>query len=391
MACIDRAGYNLKAENLLPKSRDDGLSSLPIFCEAHICSNAIGHTLNDLMPMQVTDIIAASLRLRHGNCLNLFRQCLQEEISSKLKIMHGTIDVPAARYRQHIMDIFMSGSSTKLIQQVLVCKLPNGDWRKHDVVEYFVSPLCDRIPTKDAISLMLSTGLVQALLSSKPHVATRHRWTGLDICLDEIGRLEAIHGLFSSTFSRFLTKFQRSGGAGVVRAGSRNIVTNAEPDTHAEVPVADAIITDASDVNVNNPDAPAPARAPEVAAEAPPQAIERHLAPEQHSQQRKKAQTWLSGSPLTDLVLFWIALRPLANLMTDLLTISGEGFELAERAKLLRPRADHAPAQRVHRNYPLTLAADGVLEATFYTKLEGCFRSALWEVVLRKKKPHPYR
>ena len=225
-----------------------------------------------------------------------------------------------------------------------------------------MSPLCDQLP-----------GLVQALLSSKPHVATRHRWIGLDICLDEIGRLEAIHGLFSSTFARFLKRFQRSGGAGVVRAGSRNIVTNAEPDTHNEVPVADAIIPAASDVNVNNPDGLAPARDPEVAAEAPPQAIERHLAPEHHSQQRKNAQTWLSGSPLTDLVLFRIALRSLANLMPDLLKISGEGFELAEHAKLLRPRADHAPAQHLHCNYPLTLAADGVLEATFYAKLKGCF------------------
>ena len=83
MACIDRAGYNLKAENLLPKSRDDSLSSLPIFCKTHICSNTIGHTLNDLMPMQVTGIIAVSLSLRHGNCLNLLCQCLQEEISSQ--------------------------------------------------------------------------------------------------------------------------------------------------------------------------------------------------------------------------------------------------------------------------------------------------------------------
>ena len=65
---------------------------------------------------------------------------------------------------------------------------------------------------RNAIFTRLTSGLLTALLSSRPGLYPRHRWTGCDLATDDVGIVEACHSLPSTTYRRFVNR------AGLARA-----------------------------------------------------------------------------------------------------------------------------------------------------------------------------
>ena len=61
-------------------------------------------------------------------------------------------------------------------------------------------PLVDR----KKLVQKLQNGLCVAMVGTKPSFWPRHRWTGADVALDELARMEAIHSLLSHTYKRFI-------------------------------------------------------------------------------------------------------------------------------------------------------------------------------------------
>ena len=112
--------------------------------------------------------------------------------------------------------------------------LPNGDWRSRRV-EVFVSH--SSLLTPAEAERQLANGLVTALAGTQFEVYPRHRWTGADICFDRCGLLEAVHGIGSGAYRRFL---ELVGGhpVGPLRAegavdGGRLAVEDAQPEPEA--------------------------------------------------------------------------------------------------------------------------------------------------------------
>ena len=50
------------------------------------------------------------------------------------------------------------------------------------------------------------------MCNSKPNLWPRHRWTGADVAVDELARIEAVHGLLTATYPRLLIAFARPSG-----------------------------------------------------------------------------------------------------------------------------------------------------------------------------------
>eukprot|EP00971_Amphidinium_carterae_P349124 6490859-Amphidinium_carterae.1 len=375
IACVDRGAYNLKTENNMVHARGAGSLHMLLRCAAHVCSGCLGSTFSTLMPEKVSGIIATSLSLRCGNALNVFRYCLQEEIADKLVILHGTLSCEARVWKEKAQKVFMSGSCTKLVDKVLLQKLPNGDWRKRDVVEYFC-PLGSTTSSRQAVAKVLSVSLIQVLLASKPHVFTRHRWTGMDVCLDELGRLEVVHGLLSSTYARFLKLFAKKG---VTFAGVGAQASLLDAGTQCAV-AENMAVEGGADPREGGHDGVALAASADAFAggEAAP---EENRAAEEHAADRLKAAGFMSSSPLSNLVLMRLCVNPLLDLMTDLLRVSGESYELEQRSLLLQKLNGDVAMTKPLRHYQLTLTADGVLERKYFERLAEVFTSDLWDVV----------
>ena len=49
----------------------------------------------------------------------------------------------------------------------------------------------------------VTAGILSALASCQPHQYNRSRWTGCDIAIDELGVMEAVHRLLSTSYARF--------------------------------------------------------------------------------------------------------------------------------------------------------------------------------------------
>ena len=50
------------------------------------------------------------------------------------------------------------------------------------------------------------------MCNSKPNLWPRHTWTGADVAVDELARIEAVHGLLTATYPRMLIAFARPSG-----------------------------------------------------------------------------------------------------------------------------------------------------------------------------------
>ena len=202
IVCVDKAGANAKAERGLVADRSPAWSSGVLPCEVHITSTIFKKTYPVYMPEHVSGLLHTALSLRSGPSLGLFRRCLAKTIERQLVIMHGSPPREATQHKQTCMEIFMSDCSSSLVQRVLLANLPNGDWRRRGEVEYY--PPAGAAANRAAVVQMFTSGLLFALVAHKPRLWPQHRWTGADIAIDELCRLEMVHGLLSSTYALFL-------------------------------------------------------------------------------------------------------------------------------------------------------------------------------------------
>eukprot|EP00959_Pyramimonas_sp_CCMP1952_P106586 2228664-Pyramimonas_sp.AAC.1 len=148
----------------------------------------------------ITGSVNCALSLRHGPAMNVFRQFLRDVVKARLSPIHHAPPPDAVSYRKYCINLFMQGGANAYQKQLLLSVLPNGDWRKHDRVEFYCSQeFLDRVG-KEKISDVIARGLVFALSSSQPHLWPRNRWLSADLAVEEPGRIEAVHGLLSAVY-----------------------------------------------------------------------------------------------------------------------------------------------------------------------------------------------
>ena len=205
MVSRDQAGYNKKAERGLIHERQTGQwLPLDFDCEIHGTSRAFTKTYDELLQADITGLLNVALCLRSGSNMVLFRRCLFEECLSKVKIMYGAVPKEAHEYRAAFMKVFLTTGSNLLLNRLLLCKLPNGLWSKKSVIEVFLPHDVGDGVSAGKMASVITSSLCYVLTGSKPHLFARHRWTGCDVAVEELGRLEGIHSLLSSTWARFM-------------------------------------------------------------------------------------------------------------------------------------------------------------------------------------------
>ena len=81
-----------------------------------------------------------------------------------------------------------------------------------------------------------------------------------------------------------------------------------------------------------------------------------------HARDQKKAKLWLDKHPLSSLALLRLCIRPLMDLMGNILLCSGQQWDIEQQAQILKQRATGGASKPYNRDYQLTFAADGLLE-----------------------------
>ena len=379
MASFDKAPSNSKAFLTFCAEREQS-NTLQLHCEVHAVSRAFASSFDGLVASHVTGLISCASSLRLSGMLVLFRQSLQEEVSERLAILRGHPSAEAVAHKQRVMATMPSGGSKNMPQMMVLALLPNGDWRSPQV-QHFI-PASDPVPNKALVTAKLVSGLCYALVGKKPALWARHRWTGCELAVEELGVMESIHQLLSTSYMRFLQKIEKPRPAlpGADAAQQAAAPLEAALDRAGDQPQALATAGD---------DAAAAASArPEVGDPLLP--ADASNDPEQgagsfavvNAVNRSKAQSWLRGRPLDHLYTMRLTMEPLKVLLQKQFQVCSEAWELSQRAHVARSLRSAAVGGGCKRQYMLTIAAAGTHERAYFDDVRLLLQNYdAWELV----------
>jgi len=379
--CSDKAGSNARAERSIASDRGPSWATLLTPCDVHATSAVHKHAFHNLLPHHVSGMIHCALSLRHGAAMTVFRTCLREVIRARLKIMQGgRLSAQALAYKNHIFQLFLSGGANALVKKVLLAGLPNGDWRNFEFVEYYPPPGVDASGDKDTIAELLSSGLCWALCEAKPSLWPRHRWCGADLSLDSIGRLEAIHGLLSATYPKFVARYSR---APPCASTSLSLAACSDEAPAARCDLVPLVDTAAVAVDVGpGHEGVAADFAPVAPTEGAP--VKNNAAEDEswaaaNAKDRELTMQWIRQAPLGHLILMRQAMEPLRVLFHDQFSVASLDWEMHQRAEEARAMESGVAFQRSFR---MLVAAEGELEGKLFEELAGLFtKEHLWDVI----------
>ena len=364
---MDSAPANLLTESCISASRGEKWKTLQNGCEVHTTARAFRKTFDGLMPLHVSSIIHIALALRSGTSMISFRRCLGQEIREKLKLYYGPIPDAATRLRQQLLQLFWTAGSKLLLQRVVLSRLPNGLWSDRKEVQVYVPLTMRGHVTRENVSRTVVSALTYVLTGCKPHLFPRHRWTGSDLSVEDLGRLECIHYLLSATWARFMNAHSK-----ISKAPS--------PNTSSGGPAGDSNSTigmgQAS--GLSDPSLSHAISEGDREVEASGVHIERARGAQEHAQDRQKGDQWItsgSHSPLSILIMLRMAMQPLVMLLNCQLDIVLLDWELKQQASLSKHLGVTTSSEEVvlHRHYQATISAQGILENQFFKSLQGLF------------------
>ena len=211
----------------------------------------------------------------------------------------------------------MSSAGSKNTPQLTVLALlPNGDWRSSEIQHYL--PAHDVPTDRGLIVKKLVAGLGYALVGKKPSLWTRHRWTGCEIAVEELGLMESTHQLLSTTYFRFVQKIDKPKpfpAQAPQQGGQGGPSSSAQPSSDAAT-VGQHVFSEFPD---NLP--PATGGNEDERGDQLPEGDTENFA-QLNAKYRNKAHKWMASHPLDVMYLCRIVMEPLRLLMQNSSTLA---------------------------------------------------------------------
>jgi hypothetical protein len=380
----DRYAAQFGAERHVQATRP-GWQRLHLPCEIHK-STAVQAKGLLLVDDAIAGMIRFALSLRLGGWMRIFHRALIREVVDTIEIQEGESSVEAKAYRQVSLSVFMGVGHHRKIVQAIMGSLPNGDWRRQDVVQVFVrhGVHWDR----RLVSQLVARGFLRTLAKTSFRIFNRNRWCGNDIAINQLGLFQSCHGLLGRVFKRFLVAVGYKGSLDRLMPGpsaappSETMAELAHPLAEADVvdddlhppdtdhaPPADHDMADGV-AQPDDPINPAPMEQPGVATGEIDWAVVNEI-------NRSKALAWINRNPLQDLIIVRLCMEPSMAILRKQLFIGSAAWERAQHAAGLAAGGD--PRQR---DYRLLYSARGELDAGFATHQEHLFTShVLWSIL----------
>eukprot|EP00959_Pyramimonas_sp_CCMP1952_P264001 5520611-Pyramimonas_sp.AAC.1 len=320
------------------------------------------------MPRTISSVINASLSLQLSSHLNHFRRCLRYVIKSRIKVVPEGLSEDAVHYKRSIMKMFFSTGPDQEVKRVVAACLPRGDWRNTKHVEVCLTGVAAADIDMVAVASIIENGLSFALLSAKPTVWPRHRWTGSEIAVDFWGRLEAVHGLASATYPLFCRTLGKDfegeprGDVGV--DGAVGVLALEDGDAGG----GGGLPEEGGGVGPSDAD---PVHAQAAAHVDGNQASSEDNLAAKNAKNRQMTLKWLAADPLPDLMLLRCALNPIVRMLREQLDMAGLRWELSQRAAVARSLEMGGLPGLGARDYRVLCACEQVLEKDFFKELNA--------------------
>ena len=296
-------------------------------------------------------------------------------IVSRLRLCYGRPPADAQAFTHDCLELFASRGPKSAERRVALLTWFNGDWRNVDVVEHYVDT---RKPAEQRTHAFLAKAIAraaaQALASRCPPTFPRHRWTGADLSVDEVGVLMAVHGLLVPTYLAFLASSGcRLAGGPPSHVGASGATGEGFLALGAPEPSEEALPTAAAEGAAAAEGMPQAAAHPQ---ESGAPAVDQHVGVDWAQINARAMQAGhqfvTSSSPLGELVLVRRCLEPFRELMSAHLTTSGSAWERMQRAKQAsRVASFGSPGGREFR---IVIAATQTHESRFFSRTERLFR-----------------
>eukprot|EP00971_Amphidinium_carterae_P019674 387744-Amphidinium_carterae.1 len=367
--CTDKAASNLKTERSIVHDRLGQWWSLGTTCSLHSCSTAHTRTFQFLLAEDISGMIRTALCLQNGAAMSCFRKCLRLEIKERLVVTTGAISAEAQQYKDLCLSVFASHASLQDdLQRQILRKLPTGDWRDEVRIQYVELP-GKPYRSKEHMSKFLESGLTWVMAGCKPKLYPRHRWTGADICIDQLGKVEMVHKLLSKAFKRFVLSF----------AKPSLLTTGCIPENFQAGSVAlddtvdlsgcdEAIVHEPLDVVTFEAVSQKNEKVSFQTQENENTTSEKSAA--EHAKDRQMALNWIDSRPWSTLVALRLALGPLTN----------EAFELQQRS--VQAQSMLKGEKGCCRDFMVTVAAELTYEKQYFIDLHTVFSNRdVWQIV----------
>ena len=363
---VDSAGANSAAELDMQAARGGEWQLLKLACNTHLISTCHRRSLDVLLAGEVSGLIRTSLSIREGCKMALWRACLSEEVRQRLVIRVGSPPPGAAERRASLMSIHLDQDKDALMRALLLEGACNGDWSNTAEVEHWI-PSSQRMPEKTEVLRLVCSSLLTGLAGTQPAVYPRHRWTGAPRAISDIALLACVHSLLWPVWKRFLEAIAHGGAAAV-------------PDIAMQEEEEDGALIVPLDGEVGQHDVPeqVPLQPGSLLPLAEDGASSSNSSGHAafNAKCRAAANAWLSQAPgllMGKLLLMRMVVAPLAHMLHSQLDISGQSWEDRQRSKVARSMMS-GERPSCHRQYRITVAADGVLEGRCMREIEVLFQ-----------------
>jgi len=307
-----------------------------------------------------------ALSLQPRPDVELWRECVFDEIIERLVLLDGDPPTEAVEYHNLMVTAFTSCEGSASIEaKTLLRVLPNGEWRNYTDVEYYIgyAPGSTKDPT--VIAHTLASGLTTALADKSPHVRNNAHWTGAEIATDHASLPLLCHNIGEGAYKRYC-----------VRKGD-NVIDL--PGRKGGLAALQLEILDAIDEKKVEDEAGA---GPDTSTD--PRAVElRDLRKEKEEKERRNARdrqvamSFLQSRPQGLLYVQRLLMEVIRAGQSKNFWIHSEEFELQEQAKAAEAIQSGASDWVVRDFAPLAVARGDLTSDSFH-KWHDLFRPAYW-------------
>ena len=322
LVVTDGAPNNKKTERHLGLERSSWIT-LHVGCNLHVISGIHAKVFN-VASQHVSGLVAVSLSLSSAGYMDTFRRALLEVLREQLVVVpQQRLSEETESYKQMVLDTFVGQEASSLETRLALLRCAGGDWRVSGKFVVHSNTGCDI----ETIMSLLKESFIPYVCRHRPFLWPRHRWTGMEKSLKDIGLLLCIHNLLPAVYERWLAlQFGRS----------------------AALPSKELLV----DVGVSELNEPPAGAKPESVAWA-----------EANKAHRRGARDWLATSPGVATLLMRVTLSPMMWYLTQELELSNLSLQKSLWSASKESLGLEGLLQLLQRGrWPLLLAATGELD-----------------------------
>eukprot|EP00971_Amphidinium_carterae_P220246 4372369-Amphidinium_carterae.2 len=363
----DSASYNICAERMLVAQRGPNWLSNVFYCDVHAVAGIHEKCFEQLFAKHTSGLLHTALSLRVASAWGSFKQAVLDEIHQRpLHIIQQAFIPPAIiDHKKVILHLFFydgSGSGLQQALQLLTCF--NGDWECQEL-QFYWNLAHGEAPDSARVRQLMVDCARQTLISSKPNVWPRSRWTGFRSSLRDIGLFFCLHNMMPAIYKRFMKLVGHN-------KGSNTNTSEAEISNAALQPSLPGLDMQVGALVFDTLGAGLPGDSGAGGSVSFDNIHSGTSAAARNSKDRTVASDWIDGSPWALMLLTLVALKPLDALPQQHFWLASLEFEQQEQAKMMSAALKGEVGSREYR---LGIAASGKLEKQFTEALKALYEA----------------